>query len=507
MKSVSRNILANLFSKGWSALIGLTFVPVYITFLGIEAYGLIGLFATLQVIFSLLDLGITTTLNRTLARYSALSDKTQEMRDFLRTFEVIYWGLALLIGLTVFLIAPFIAQDWLNTSSLAPELVIQSIRLMGLVLAFQFPLGFYAGGLLGLQHQVLNSFLQATDATLRFGGVVIALWLIQPTLLVFFGWQAAMSMLSTLLTATLLWRVMPHATRAARFDPTLLRAVWRFAAGMFAISATAILLTQMDKIVLSKLLPLDQFGYYSLAGVLANGIALLTTPVFNALFPRFSQLVVVGDQAQLRETYHRSCQIMAVIIIPVTVILAWFAPEILLLWTRNPTTVAQAHLLVSLLVVGTALNGLMNLPYALQLAHGWTGLTFWFNIVALLLFMPLMFVLTSLYGSVGAAMLWCSVNLAYVLIQIQIMHQRLLPGEQWRWYLQDVAQPLLVALLIAGLGRWWLPVSVSPLSNLVPLAAIALTTFLATALSVASLRQWLWTKLYPTLAGFRHDPR
>ncbi|WP_129633324.1 lipopolysaccharide biosynthesis protein [Candidatus Oscillochloris fontis] len=504
MISVSRNILANLFSKGWSAVMGLAFVPFYILLLGMEAYGLIGLFATLQVIFSLLDLGITTTLNRELARYSALSEKAQEMRNLLRTFEIIYWGLAILIGLIIYGIAPFIAHDWVNTSSLAPAIVTQSIRLMGLVLAFQFPLGFYAGGLLGLQHQVLNSLLQATDATLRFGGVVLVLWLIQPTLQVFFGWQALVSMVSTLLTVTILWRIMPHAPRRARFDVARLQAVWRFAAGMLGISSTAILLTQMDKIVLSKVLPLEQFGYYSLAGVLANGVALLTTPVFNALFPRFSQLVVIGDQAQLRETYHRSCQIMAVIIIPVTVILACFAPEILFLWTRNPTTVAQTHLLVTLLVTGTALNGLMNLPYALQLAHGWTSLVFWINIVSILIFMPLIFVLTSFYGAVGAAIVWCGLNGMYVLVQIQIMHQRLLPGEQWRWYRQDVVQPLVVALVVAGLGRWWLPTTSSMLVNALLLLVIATATFFATALSVTVLRQWMWAQLKPRLAGLRH---
>ena len=47
---------------------GFVFVPVYISYLGIEAYGLIGLFATLQAWLSLLDLGLSPTLNREMAR-------------------------------------------------------------------------------------------------------------------------------------------------------------------------------------------------------------------------------------------------------------------------------------------------------------------------------------------------------------------------------------------------------------------------------------------------------
>ncbi len=42
----------------------LAFIPLYIKFLGIEAYGIIGFFTTLQAMFTLLDLGLGYTLNR-----------------------------------------------------------------------------------------------------------------------------------------------------------------------------------------------------------------------------------------------------------------------------------------------------------------------------------------------------------------------------------------------------------------------------------------------------------
>ena len=45
----------------------LAFVPLYVRYLGIEAYGLIGIFAMLQTYIALLDAGITPTLSRELA--------------------------------------------------------------------------------------------------------------------------------------------------------------------------------------------------------------------------------------------------------------------------------------------------------------------------------------------------------------------------------------------------------------------------------------------------------
>lgn len=61
-------------------LMGLVFVPLYIKFLGMEAYGLIGFFATLQALFSILDLGLGATLNRELARASAHLGEAQQTR-------------------------------------------------------------------------------------------------------------------------------------------------------------------------------------------------------------------------------------------------------------------------------------------------------------------------------------------------------------------------------------------------------------------------------------------
>ncbi len=70
MTVVKRNIIANFAGQGWAALMALAFVPLYIKFLGIEAYGLIGFFAMLQGAFQILDFGLSQTMNREMARYS-----------------------------------------------------------------------------------------------------------------------------------------------------------------------------------------------------------------------------------------------------------------------------------------------------------------------------------------------------------------------------------------------------------------------------------------------------
>ena len=61
-------MIANYLGQGWAALMGIAFVPLYVKVLGVESYGLVGVFAVLQASLMLLDLGLTPTLSREMAR-------------------------------------------------------------------------------------------------------------------------------------------------------------------------------------------------------------------------------------------------------------------------------------------------------------------------------------------------------------------------------------------------------------------------------------------------------
>jgi O-antigen/teichoic acid export membrane protein len=448
MPSLKLNIIANFIGRGWIAIMGLAFVPLYIKFMGIEAYGLVGFSATIQALSSLLDMGLSTTLNRELARLSAHEEKAQESRDLVRTLEVIYWGVAIIICVGVAAISPLLAYGWIKSQTLSPESIQLAIILMGVVMACQFPFSLYTGGLLGLQRQVLLNGVSVAMATLRGIGMILVLWLVSPTIQAFFIWQACVSIVTTALGAYYLWRSLPKSKTEPKFRRYLWLNIWKFAAGMTGISIVSIILMQTDKIILSKLLPLEEFGYYNLAGTVSSGLLIIITPIFTSVFPRFSQLVSQGKEEELINVYHKTCLLLSVILLPLAVTISLFSHDILLLWTGNSIIANKAYPLVSFLTIGTACNGLMNVPYALQLAYGWTSLAFYMNIAAISILIPLMFFLTSNYGAVGAASIWAILNIGYVLIGIRLMHFRLLKRELGRWYYSDLIKPLFGAILI-----------------------------------------------------------
>ena len=67
--NLKHNIIANYVGQFYNILIGITMVPMYVSYMGIEAYGLVGFFAMLQTWFLLLDVGLTPAMARETARF------------------------------------------------------------------------------------------------------------------------------------------------------------------------------------------------------------------------------------------------------------------------------------------------------------------------------------------------------------------------------------------------------------------------------------------------------
>jgi hypothetical protein len=135
----------------------------------------------------------------------------------------------------------------------------------------------------------------------------------------------------------------------------------------------------------------------------------------------------------------------------------------------------------------------MSLPYALQLAHGWTRLSFLKNVVAVILLVPLMIWLVRHYGAAGAATAWIILNSGYFLFEIPIMHQRLLKKEMGQWYIYDVALPLGIIVTIEMLARFMMPENESWLFIF---TWISLTFILALAASALAMR-FIRMRMFP----------
>ena len=488
MSRLRHNLLANFAGQAWRAAMSLAFVPVYIRYLGIESYGLIGTFVLLQSSLAMFDLGVRPALTREMSRYSGGAREKQAIWDLLRSSEILSLAVAVLVAAATWWWSDLFATNWVQTRSLSTSTVAHAFSLMGLVASLQFFESLYAGSLSGLQRQVAQNTIMCSVATMRgIGAIAILVW-VSPTVTAFFTWQAVCSGIGLCATAIAVYRTLPRPHRRPQFSVERLRSLARFAGGMVATAALALALTKLDKILLSRMLTLDLFGYYTLAGSVSGALVLALAPIASAYYPRFNQFLVMGDPASLRAAYHESAQLVSVIVGSVAAALVFLASPILLIWTGDPALTQNVAPVLSVLALGTLLNSLMWIPYQMQLAHGWTTLAIGVNLVAVSIVVPALMWGVPHFGPIGAAWIWVLLNAAYILFDVQLMHRRILPAEMWAWYLVDVGAPLFAAFSAAWLASQLLPTEPGRLACACMIAATIAMSLVSAVLAAPLLR-------------------
>ncbi|HEX2721958.1 MAG TPA: oligosaccharide flippase family protein, partial [Gemmatimonadaceae bacterium] len=336
--SFRNNLIASYASQVYVTVIGIAIMPLYLSYMGAEAYGLVGFFTMLLTWFYLLDLGLTPTMAREMARFRGGATDALAYRRLVRALQVIFVTTAMVGGGVLLAFAGIIARDWLNVRHLPLGEVKLALQMIAAGVALRWMSGLYRGAVSGSEHLVWLGGYNAAIATLRFVGVVPVLILIGATPTIFFLYQliiAALELAGLVLKTT---QLLPPIETGEHVGWSLapVRQVFRFSLTIAFTSSVWVLVTQVDKLALSKLLPLADYGYFMLAILVASGVTIATLPISAALMPRMARVEAEGDQVSLIKLYRDATQLAATIGVPVAFTLAAFAEQVLWAWTGNP---------------------------------------------------------------------------------------------------------------------------------------------------------------------------
>jgi len=489
-REILLELIANYVGRVWKVLANFIFVPLYVYWLGAESYGVVAFAMTIQSAATLLDFGLSTTVSREIARRTAMADSETDVRNLVRTLEVIYWSTGLVLCGALLVAADPISTGWLTAKTLAPDVIRHSLMLASLSIAFSWPVTFYMGMMMGLNRQVPFNVVSIIGTTLRFGGTALCCAIFPHNLVAFFSAQAVTAGFEVAALAVVAWRYMPKNDRKASFEMALLKESSNFVKGMTLANGAALLFTQVDKVILSKLLPLDQFAYYSLAWTLAGIFYLFYAPVSLVFLPRFSAAQAIDDHKTAARLYHLSCQLVALGALPTAFVLTFFPNEVLSIWTYDEALVAGTAPLLRLLIPFAAVGCIGYMPAVFQWANGWTSLTTKTYVTALIVVIPAIIAGYVSFGVEGAIVAWGIVRLCQTVAQIELMHTRLLPTEKWRSYRDAVIRPIAAALLVSCAARVLLGNSPAGVERLVIVwVACALAIFLGTPL-MRTIAEW-----------------
>ena len=455
--------------------------------MGAEAYGLVGFFTMLQAWFNLLDMGLTPTVARETARFRGGATDALSYRRLLRALQLIFFVVALLGGGAMFVFSELIAEGWLKVQTLPLAQVQLALQLMAVGVALRWMSGLYRGCISGSERLVWLGGFNAFVATLRFVGVLPVLVWVGHSPAVFFTYQllvAVVELAGLAAKANGLFPALPKGKKlgwspASLFMP--IKPVLKFSLTIAFTSSVWVMVTQTDKLVLSKLLPLADYGYFTLAVLAASGVMMISGPISGALLPRMARLQAEGNEAGLISLYRNATQMVAVIAIPACLVLAFFAEQVLWVWTGDAHAAAQAAPVLRLYALGNGFLAMAAFPYYLQFAKGDLKQHMIGSVLFVVLLLPALIWATLQYGVIGAGYAWLTANAVYFLIWVPKVHGLFVKGLHTSWLLRDVGAIVLLTVtgvaLAHGLLKW--PQERVPLAMAIAVVSLAMLAIAA----------------------------
>lgn len=414
---VRRNIFANYIGAAAMVAAPVIALPWYLSILGPKQFGLISFVTALQAFLGLLDSGISQVSMR---EFSVRMNGTREGRHSAATllfgFERIYWLVASCAGIITLLFSGYISSHWLVLDAGSTALGLAAVCGAAVIFTAQFPGTLYRSFLAGTQAQVTLNVIAVTGLLLRHVGGVILLT-IWPKLSTYLVWQAGIAVMETAVRHHFSWKILGIRRADVAWNSTDLSAIWPAVAKMSGAVILGALTAQMDKIILSRMLPIEQFGYYAIASTISQGVLNLIYPLVQAISPRMMQLSL--EPMALRALNIKLARSIAIMVIAGAAGFILLGEWVLGFWLRDAKTVAMVHPLLSILLIGSALNAFYHVGYFNWLANGQARRILLVNAVSLVVCLVVIPPLVTWQGMIGATFGFLAMNAIGLVISLE----------------------------------------------------------------------------------------
>jgi O-antigen/teichoic acid export membrane protein len=495
--SLRTNVVSGYVSQIYVLILGVALVPVYVQKMGAEAYGLVGFFAMLQAWFGMLDLGLSATTSREVSLYKSHQITAQN-------FAALYKGLGFVFGVLsgvgaviLFLAAPSIVKRWLVFYEIDQNDVLFCVRVMAACVGLKLMSGIYRGAITGAEYLTWLNAFSAVSATLKFVGVLLSMWLWGFTAIVFFLHQLVVAVLECLLLWHRTKSIVPHVGEGGLVDAVKAVAFrLKFMLSMAFVSVAWIMVSQLDKLVLSGILNLQDYAYFTLAMVVANGVTFLTGPIAGAVMPRMTRLHAEHANHELMLVYRKTTRVLMALVGPLSIAMAVYADQLLFAWTGDAVIAEHAAPVLRLYALGNGILAMSSFAYYLQYAKGQLRYHVYSCVLFLVLLMPAVIVAAVRYGAVGAGWVWLGFNLIYLLLWVAFVHHRLMPGLHNQWLLHDGVLVVLPSVLALWLSSYVLTWSEDRWGVFWQLSFLSLLVLMLTLLSVRDIRGMLLERFH-----------
>lgn len=446
--SIKKNTIANYIGQFYNMFIGIAILPAYMTYLGAEAFGLIGFFTMLSAWMMLLDVGLSATISRQSASLKHSKEQLIEFKHILRSVEAIFIVIALGIVCGVYFSNDWIANNWLKIETLDKNEVAYCISLMGMMIAFKWLVGLYKGAINGFEQQIWLNVYGIIINSLKFIGGFILVKYIAQSPSNYFEYQLLIGIIELIVIHQKVYTVVPKTANFLMPSTKYLKSIMPFALGIAYTSSLWILLTNIDKLLLSNVLSLKEYGYFSLITVVVTGMSSFAGPIGTAVQPRLTSLLSQGKNEEMITLYKKATQFVSVIGFAVAGTVALFSTELLYAWTGDIKAAQWAGDILFWYALGNGLLMILAFQYYLQFAHGNLKYHIWGNTIFGFVQIGVMIIAVYTYGALGSGIAWFTLQAIFLSFWPGYIHSKFAKGIHTNWMFQDVLPMIISSILV-----------------------------------------------------------
>ena len=341
--------------------------------LGQETLGIWDFAWSLVGYFNLVQMGISSSVNRYVAKYRAAGDIMAVNCAVSSASSLLVVAGILVIGLTaaVSILLPRLFGARLGDNVCQAQWVV---LLLGATIACEIALSTFSGILTGCHSWGLHNAIKSSCYAATVVAMMVALYF-EAGLAILGAVYFAGQMLSSLLHMIFAYRVCTGLQlRPSLVKKSTIKDVFGFGGKTILPSVSHLLVNQTTAILIVAYLGPAALALYARPKSLVRHVNTLVNKMAFVLTPTASALQKAGDLADIRSLLVRSVRYSCYLVLPITVVLVVFGGPILGLWMGPEYA---SNLVPAILVVGH-LAAMINLPVMSILAglnaHGRAGI-------------------------------------------------------------------------------------------------------------------------------------
>lgn len=444
LRKLSLNYLLKLF-----LLLSEVFIlPYYIKALGIEQFGIYGIFLTLAIWFTVMDLGMSQTIQREISNDNAASKDIADLIYSIEKIMIIIFSITTILSLFIlnYILNKREHNLLLNTNE--NNLVILFITLMLVLKIYE---NIYKNIFIGSDNQIQLNVLLVKIQTIKIISFILIINYSELNIIHFFIFQLIALTLNTFLIRRKIFKI--NNIKRGKFSILLISKYYKYSLGFTLITLLSLTTNHIDRIVIINYVTLSEYGVYITTLSICSIVHMIALPITQTFGPKLSKAFYSSSLDDFYLNYHAGAYLISILCGMFTMSLILFMDEILHIWISQNEIEDQIKKFIYIILVGNLIGVLTFMPFQALLAKGILKFSIYINIFISIVMIPSTILISKNFEIIGVSYLWLIYNLINFIICIFITARYVIKNQIISWIKNDIALPLILIISITFFYR------------------------------------------------------